>query len=72
VVSKLILDDVFQFFKDGSWHGVEEVQVKFGIDRGSAKQIIDFLTASGFLSFDEKKDSAIIHPHIQRILNDEF
>ena len=65
------MDDVFEFFKDCNWHSLEEVQTKFGIDVVSVRQIVDFFTASGFLKFDEERNSAIMQSNVKQTLKDD-
>lgn len=43
-----ILDKVLEHLRDGEWHGINELQVKFKLGEHKARLIIEFLTNYGF------------------------
>lgn len=64
----LLIHDIFEYFKDGQWHNLDEIKSKFMIDRSLAEEIISFFARSGFVNLDHIEDRAIMKPSIQRIL----
>jgi hypothetical protein len=66
-----LIAEVFEFFKDGKWHSLEDVQETFGIDYFAADQIVRFLANSRLLRLNTNGSQAIIDQNIQQILNDD-
>jgi hypothetical protein len=63
--------EVFEFFKDGKWHTLEDVQETFSLDYSAANQIIKFLADSRLIRLSADGSQAVIDHEVLQILQSE-
>jgi len=62
---------VFEFFKDGVWHTLRDVQETFNIDYAAVDEIISFLAEYRLLRLSGDRSQAIIDDEVLQILESE-
>lgn len=62
------IDDVVELLKDDEWHSLSEISKTLGLKEKTIKEIIQFLAKLDFVTVDEKRGKALIHPELREII----
>ena len=53
---------------DGKWHGIEELQLRLGLNERKVQEIMTFLNKYDFVKVDKERGKVKINRNFQRLL----
>ncbi len=57
-----IIDEILMLLKDGEWHEIKEIRNRSPLNEFRMDVIIRFLEEYSFVTLDEKRQKAKLHP----------
>jgi len=65
-VSKIAM--LLEVLGDGKWHGIEELQLRLGLNERKVQEIMTFLNKYDFVKVDKERGKVKINRNFQRLL----
>jgi DNA-binding IclR family transcriptional regulator len=65
-VSKITM--ILEMLGDGKWHGIEELQLRLGLNELKVQEIAMFLNKYDFVKIDKKQRKVKINRNFQKLL----
>lgn len=66
MVSKITM--ILEVLGDGKWHGIEELQLRLGLNEHKVKEITIFLNKYDFVKIDKEHGKVKINRNFQKLL----
>jgi len=65
-VSKITM--ILEILGDGKWHGIEELQLRLGLNEHKVQEITTFLNKYDFVKIDKEHGKVKINRNFQKLL----
>jgi DNA-binding IclR family transcriptional regulator len=66
LVSKITM--ILEMLGDGKWHGIEELQLRLGLNEREVQEITTFLNKYDFVKIDKEHGKVKINRNFQKLL----